>query len=192
MTILILGSILFLGLHSVRVVAEGWRRAQIARLGEQRWKGVYSLISAVGLVLILFGYASARTEPVFLWQPPTAMRHVAALLTLPAFWLLADAYVPRNHLKAALHHPMTLGIKTWALAHLIANQTLADLLLFGGFLAWSVFVFRAARRRDAAEGKDYAPGTLAGTLITIGAGTAAWAAFAFWLHGAWLGVRPFG
>jgi uncharacterized membrane protein len=192
MTMLILGLVLFLGLHSVRVVAEDWRRAKIAQWGEQRWKGAYSLISAAGLALIFFGYAAARAQPVLLWQPPTAMRHIAALLTLFAFWLLAAAYVPRNHLKAKLHHPMTLGIKAWALAHLLANQMLADALLFGGFLLWSVLVFRAARQRDRAEGKVYAPGTLAGTAVAIVAGTAAWAAFAIWLHGAWLGVRPFG
>jgi uncharacterized membrane protein len=192
MTLLILGLLLFLGLHSVRVFAEGWRLARIEAWGANRWKGLYSLLSLIGLGLIVIGYAAARAQPVFLWQPPVALRHVAALLTLLAFWLLAAAYVPRNHLKARLHHPMTLSIKTWALAHLIANQTLADVLLFGGFLVWAVLVFRAARRRDAAEGKAYASGTLAGTLVVIVVGTAAWAAFALWIHGAWLGVRPFG
>jgi uncharacterized membrane protein len=83
-------------------------------------------------------------------------------------------------------------VKVWALAHLLANHTLADLLLFGGFLLWAVLDFRAARRRDAAAGTVYQPGGLAGTLATVVAGIAAWAFFAFWAHGAWFGVRPFG
>jgi uncharacterized membrane protein len=192
MTLLIIGLAIFLGVHSVRIFADDWRRQQIARLGENKWKLGFSLLSAIGLALIVCGYGVARQAPVVLWNPPTGMRHLAALLTLVAFILLAAAYVPRNHLKARFHHPMVLGVKAWALAHLLANGTLADLLLFGGFLAWAVMSFIAARRRDRAAGTTYPAGSAGGTIITVGAGIVAWAAFAFWLHGLLIGVRPFG
>ncbi|MBL8328023.1 MAG: NnrU family protein [Rubrivivax sp.] len=193
MTMLILGLILFLGVHSVRIVGEGWRSQQIARLGANGWKGAYTLVSAAGLALIIWGYGLARQEPVVLWQPlPAFVRHIAALLSLLAFVLLAAAYVPRNGIKARLHHPMVLGVKTWALAHLVSNHTLADLLLFGGFLVWSVFSFRAARQRDRAQGTAYPAGTVLATVLTVVIGVVLWAAFAMWLHGAWIGVKPFG
>lgn len=192
MTALILGLLIFLGAHSVRIVAEPWRQRTIARLGDGAWKGVYSLLSALGLALIVWGYAAARQEPVALWTPQVWARHLAGLLTLGAFVLLAAAYVPGNGIKARVHHPMVLGVKVWALAHLLANHTLADLLLFGGFLLWAVLDFRSARQRDAAAGVRYAPGSVARTLVAVVVGVVAWAAFAFWLHGAWLGVRPFG
>jgi uncharacterized membrane protein len=151
---------------------------------------VYSLASAVGLGLIIWGYGQARLDPVMLWQPQAWARHLAALLVLVAFVLLAAAYVPRNGIKARLHHPMILGVKLWAFAHLLANHTLADLLLFGGFLLWAVADFRAARQRDRRDQTHYPPGTVTGTLVTVAVGLLAYAAFAFWLH-AWLfGVRP--
>jgi uncharacterized membrane protein len=191
MTLLIIGLAIFLGMHSVRIVAEPWRQAQIARAGEKTWKLGFSVLSAIGLALIVWGYGAAREAPVVLWHPPVAMRHLAALLTLIAFIFLAAAYVPRNQIKARLHHPMVLGVKAWAAAHLLANGTVADVLLFGSFLAWAVILFIAARRRDRAAGVSYAAGTASGTLIAVAAGTVAWAAFAFWLHGPLIGVRPF-
>ncbi len=192
MTVLILGLVLFLGVHSARIVAEPWRQATIGRLGEQRWKGLYSVLSIAGFVLLVWGFALARQQPVLLWNPPVWTRHLAALLTLPAFVLLVAAYVPGNAIKARLHHPMILGVKTWALAHLIANRWLAGALLFGGFLLWAVFSFRAARARDRASGAVYAPGRLAPTLVTVAVGLVAWAVFAMWAHGVLIGVRPFG
>jgi uncharacterized membrane protein len=192
MTALILGLLIFLGAHSVRIVAEPWRQRTITRIGENAWKGAYSLLSGLGLALIVWGYAQARQTPIALWPPQAWARHLAGLLTLVAFVLLAAAYVPGNGIKARLHHPMLLGVKVWALAHLLANHTLADLLLFGGFLLWAVLDFRTARRRDAAAGTVYPPGRFSRSLLAAAVGVVAWAVFAFWLHGAWLGVRPFG
>lgn len=188
---LILGLVGFLGLHSLRIVADPWRQAQIARRGENAFKGIYSLASIACFLLILWGYAQARqgAVPLFLLPDGAArgLRHAVALLVLIAFWLLAAAYVPRNHLKAAVKHPMTLAVKLWAFAHLLVNHSLPDLLLFGSFLLWAVLLFRSARRRPG----SVPAGTVAGTAATLVLGTAAFAAFAFWLHGAWLGVRPF-
>ncbi|MBA5604077.1 NnrU family protein [Duganella sp. FT3S] len=191
MVILILGLVLFLGVHSVRVVADDWRTAQRAQLGEAKWKARYSLLSLAGFILIVWGFGLARHNPVVLWTPPVAMRHVAGLLTAVAFILLAAKDIPRNGIKARVHHPMLLGVKVWALAHLLANGKLHDVVLFGSFLAWAILCFRAARQRDAAEGKVYPAGTAGATVTTVVAGLAGWAVFAFLLHGWLIGVRPF-
>ncbi len=191
MTALVIGLLLFLGVHSVRVFAEPTRTRLRSQMGENGYKGLYTLASLLGFALIVWGFGQARQQPVPLWAPMLWARHLASLLMLLSFVLLAAAYVPRNGIKARLHHPMTLGVKTWALAHLLANNTLAEALLFGGFLVWSVLVFRAARARDRAAGTVYAAGTPAGTAITVVAGLVAWAVFAFWAHGFLFGVRPF-
>jgi uncharacterized membrane protein len=162
-------------------------------VGERPWKGVYSLVSLAGFALIVVGFGLARQNPIVLWpQPPVATRHLAALLTLVAFVLVVAAYVPGNQLKAKLHHPMLLGVKAWALGHLLANNTVADVLLFGSFLAWAVLDFRAARKRDRAQGTVYAPGTVSRTVIAVVVGVVAWAVFAFWLHRVLIGVSPMG
>jgi uncharacterized membrane protein len=192
MGMLVLGMVLFLGVHSVRVFADGWRGSLIARRGEGTYKGLYSLASIAGFALIVWGYGLARTAPVDLWMPPVWTRHLAALLTIPAFVLLAAAYVPGTRIKAAVGHPMVLGVKVWAFAHLIANGRLADVVLFGGFLAWAVLLYIASRRRDRRTGTRYVAGPASRDMIAIAAGLVAWAAFAFWLHGVLIGVRPFG
>ncbi|RTL35215.1 MAG: protein NrnU [Burkholderiales bacterium] len=189
MTWLALGLALFLGIHLTQAMTPRWRQAMIARLGEKGWKGLYTVISLIGFSLILWGYHLARQQPVVLWPAIRGMNHGAAALMLVAMVLLAAAYVPRNHLKAKLQHPMTLAVKTWAFAHLIANNTLADVMLFGSFLVWAIVVFRAARRRPAPAA---AAGTLAGTVGTVLLGAAFWAFFAFWAHAAWLGISPLG
>ncbi len=192
MTVLILGLVLFLGIHSARVVAEDRRTTFIAARGEQAWKGIYSVLSLAGFALLVWGFGLARQQPVVLWATPTWARHAASLLMLLSFVLLTAAYVPGNGIKARLHHPMVLGVKTWAFAHLLSNNTLADLLLFGSFLAWGVLSFIAARRRDRANGTTYAAGKVSRTLITVAVGVVAWVVFALWLHGWLIGVRPMG
>lgn len=191
MTLLVLGLILFLGTHSVRIVADGWRTAQVGRLGLNRWKGLYSLASALGLGLVVWGYGLARAEPVALWLPPTWTRHATALLTLPAIILIAAAYVPGSRIKAALGHPMLAGVKVWAIAHLLSNGNLTDVLLFGAFLIWAVVDFSSARRRDRAAGVVYRPGSAARDGLVIAAGTGVWALFAGFLHLWLIGVRPY-
>ena len=192
MTLLILGLVIFLGTHSLRVVADDWRSARIAAMGLSAWKGVYSVISIIGFVLIVWGYGQARGAPVVLYAPPVWTKHVAALLTIPAFILLAAAYVPGTRIKRAVGHPMVAGVKSWAVAHLIANGALADVVLFGAFLAWSIADYASARRRDRAAGTVYAVGPVSRDVVAIVIGLVAWAVFAFWLHGPLIGVRPFG
>jgi uncharacterized membrane protein len=192
MTWLVLGLFLFLGTHSVRIFAESWRGGRIAKMGLNPWKGVYSVISIIGFVLIVWGYGVARGAPIALYAPPVWTKHVAALLTIPAFILLAAAYVPGTRIKRAVGHPMVAGVKSWAFAHLLANGTLADVVLFGAFLVWAIADYIVARRRDRAAGMVYVVGPASRDIIAVVVGLVAWTAFAFWLHGAWIGVRPFG
>lgn len=190
MSVLLLGLALFLGIHSLRIVAPRWREAQIARLGEGPWKGLYSLASAVGLGLIVWGYALSRTAPVDLWMPPVWTRHLAVLLMWPAFVLLTASQLPGSRVKARLQHPMLLGVKLWAASHLLANGRLADLLLFGSFLVWAVLDFRDARQRPAVA--PLRSPSLQGDIAVVVVGTLAWAAFAFWAHAWLIGVAPLG
>ena len=191
MIVLALGLVLFLGVHSVRIAAEAGRARAIARLGEARWKGLYSLVAALGLVLIVWGYGAARADPIVLWQPPVWTRHLAAVLTLPVFVLIAAAYIPGTHIRAAVGHPLVLGVKLWAAAHLIANGTAADVLLFGSFLLWAVLDFKSARARDRAQGIRHLATGVSRDLAAIVIGLALWFAFARYLHAWLIGVQPF-
>jgi uncharacterized membrane protein len=192
MTYLVWGLVLFLGVHSVRIFADSWREKMLLRFGEKTYKGVYTLLSLAGFGLIVWGFGVARETPVQWWVPPVALRHIALLLTLLSFVLLAAAYVPGNAIKARFHHPMVLGVKTWAFAHLLANGNGAHMVLFGSFLVWAVADFIAARRRDRRLGTVYAAGNTQSTVIAVVAGIGVWALFAFWLHGWLIGVRPLG
>ena len=192
MSLLILGLVLFVGVHSLRIFAEGWRNAQLARFGEQRWKGLYSAASLAGFVLLAWGFGEARTAAPVLYAPPVWARHAAALFTLPAFVLLAAAYVPGTRIKAAVGHPMVAGTVLWALGHLLANGRLPDLLLFGSFGLWAALSFLAARARDRAAGRNYPPGPASRDALAVIVGAGAWSFFAFAAHGWLFGVRPFG
>ena len=190
MPVLILGLVLFLGMHSLRIFADGWRTRQVARLGLKRWKALYALMAIAGFVLICWGFGLARQHPVLLYVPPLWLRHLNALFTLVAFVLFVAARVPRNVFKARLHHPQVLAVKVWAFGHLLATGMLHDVLLFGAFLLWAVVLFIASRRRDRAAGTVYPAGTLRGNVLTVAIGVAAWAAFALWLHLWLIGVDP--
>lgn len=191
MTYLLLGLALFLGAHSSRIVADGWRTRTIARIGHNAWKGIYSLLSIAGFVLLVWGYGQIRYESMVLYHAPVFTRHIAALLMLVSLVLVAAAYVPRNHIKAALGHPMVAGVKVWAFAHLISNGRLVDVILFGAFLTWAVAAFVFARRRDRAAGTVYPPGDELLTMLTVVAGVGVWAMLVSGLHLWLIGVSPF-
>jgi uncharacterized membrane protein len=202
MALLILGLVLFLGAHSTRVFAENWRQATLERLGEKAYKGVYTLVSLLGFGLMMFGFDQVRWDSPVLWSPPVWAKHGAALLMLVSLVLLACAYAPRNAIKVKLHHPMVLSVKVWALAHLLANPRLADVVLFGAFLLWSVLNFRAARQRDRLAAASLSAGEGSGSLEpeissaatwrAIGIGVVVWAFLLSRGH-AWLfGVSPLG
>jgi uncharacterized membrane protein len=189
---LLLGLVLFLGIHSVRIAADGARGRFIAARGFHAWRGVYSVVAIAGFVLICVGFGQARQAPVVVWSPPRWTHDVTALLTLLAFILIVAAYVPANGIRARVKDPMIVGVKCWAAGHLVANGTLADIVLFGGFLAWAVFDFRAVRqRRRAGTEPPVAPGRPGRTAITVVVGVLAWMLFALHLHQPWIGVAPF-
>ena len=192
MELMVAGLIVFLGVHSVRVFAEPLRARAIARLGEMPWKGAYALLSLAGFALLVYGYGLARQSPVVVWTPPRGMAHLAALLTLVSFVFLVAAYVPGNGIKARLHHPMVLGVKVWALAHLLANGLLHQTVLFGVFLVWAVFDFRAARRRDQDRLTFAPPRSTVSTVVVLVLGTLLWVAFVARLHLWLIGVSPMG
>ena len=190
MSILLLGLIVFLGVHSVSIVAPAWRDGMRAKLGEGAWKGGYSLVAAIGLVLLVWGYGQARQQPVVLYAPPAGLRHVALLLMLPVFPLLLATYLP-GRLQRAARHPTLVAVKLWALAHLLANGTLADVLLFGGFLAWAV-ADRISLKRRAGRAVPAAAASPANDAIAVIGGLALYALFVWRLHAWLIGVSPLG
>jgi uncharacterized membrane protein len=209
MTQLIWGLILFLGAHSVRIWADGWRNQTIEAYGEKAFKGVYALVSILGFYLLVVGYGEARLQTVALWNPPIFTKHISMLLMLLSSILLVATYIPRNHFKMRLGHPMVLSVKVWALSHLLANGNLADLVLFGSFLMWAVLNFRSARARDRAlllnlnvteeaaaepltESESTNQPKLLSTIMTLVGGMAIWALITFVLHAKIVGVSPMG
>lgn len=198
MIILILGLVLFLGMHSIRIYSDNTRTRLIEKYSDGAWKGAYSLISLLGLVLIIYGYGQTRIDPVFLWHPPLFMRHIATLLMLFSFVLLAAVYVPANAIKARVGHPMLLGVVVWALAHILANGRLGDIVLFGSFLIWAKVDFIVCARRDkqkrlsAADNQTVVDTSMRATAATVLIGLLAFSIFAFWLHLKLIGVSPFG
>jgi len=190
MLVLILGLVLFLGIHSLRIFADDWRGRQIARMGLMRWKALYAAVAIAGFVLLCWGFGLARQQPVLLYVPPLWLRHLNALFTLVAFVLFIAARVPRNHFKEKLHHPQVLAVKVWAFGHLLATGMLHDMVLFGAFLLWAVVLFAVSRRRDRREATIYAAGTVQGDVLTVVIGGALWLAFVLWLHLWLIGVSP--
>lgn len=147
MLILCLGLFMFLGIHSVRILAPDFRTSQIAARGEGAWKGIYSLVSLVGLVVLAYGYSLARPEAAFIYEPPVWMKHINATLMLLAFISMMVANLPSGRLKPILKHPFLLAVKLWAFGHLLANGDLASIVLFGSFLAWAIWDRIALKRR---------------------------------------------
>ena len=192
MFVMIAGLVLLLGVHSVRIFAEDWRNRQIAEHGENVWRAVYSLASLVGFGLIVWGFGMARQDPLPVWHPPFWLRELAILLNAVAFFLVAQAYGPRGPLSARLGHPMVLAVKVWAIAHLMANGNLADIVLFGSILTWAVADFSAARRRDRQAGTVRVAGPWRNDLVPGAVGLLIWAAFLVKLHAWLIGVSLLG
>jgi uncharacterized membrane protein len=191
MVLLVVGLAIFLGTHLFTMAREP-RAALVGRLGEGPYKGLYSLVSLVGIVLVAYGYGQYRAHDwVDVWYPPVWTRHLAILLVWAAFVCLTAAYVP-GRLKRILKHPMLAGVKLWATAHLLANGDLGSMLLFGSFLLWAVAArISAKRRRD--EVRDHAgpavnEGGWTRDVAAVAIGTVAWFVFARWLHPALIGV----
>jgi uncharacterized membrane protein len=190
MTTLLIGLILFLGVHSVSIVAPAWRDAMHARLGEARWKGLYSLVAIAGFALIIIGFGIARQQPVVLYVPPTWTRHLALLLLVPVFPLLIASKLPGRIQRAAVH-PMLLATKLWALAHLLAAGRLADVVLFGAFLAWAVADRISLKRRPQRAVPVARPSPFNDAIVVV-AGLGLYAFFLLRAHAWLIGVSPLG
>lgn len=190
MTQLIAGLVIFLGIHSLSIVAADLRESLAKKLGPLGWRALYSIVSIIGFVLIIRGYAAARLDPTILWSPPRWTAHVTALLMLPAFVFLLAAYLP-GRIRTTLKHPMLLATKIWALSHLIANGTLADVLLFGGFLAWAV-ADRISMKKRTPRDTVTLPTTAANDVVAVVGGLALYVGFVLYLHRALIGIAPFG
>ncbi|MGY0504107.1 NnrU family protein [Luteimonas sp. e5] len=188
MGLFLLGLVVFLGLHSLRMLAPRWRQAQLARLGEKRWKGLFSLISLLAFIAMAWGFAQLGRQPQWLWQPPASLRHAAFALLALAFVLLTAAYVPHNAIRARLRHPMLLGTALWALAHLMLSGKLHMVLLCAGFALWAVLGYAEARRRPLQVDAVNARGSM--TLVTIVLGLGFYLLFALYLHRWLFGVAP--
>jgi len=191
MIIMITGLLLFLVPHSVRIFADSWRTRQIEKRGENLWKGIYSIISIIGFIMIVHGYAETRLNPTVIWLPPEWLKQLAAILLIPTFVLLFAAYVPGTRIKAASGHPMAASVKLWGLAHLLANGNLGDMFLFGAFMLWAIFDYRASRQRDKKAGVRYPTSGISRDIIVTVVGLIAWVAFALYLHEWLIGVKPF-
>lgn len=187
---MIIGLVLFFGMHSVSIVAPAWRDRVAKNWGEPRWKGAYSLVSIAGFVLMIQGYAALRLEPSLLYVPPVGLRHLAALLMLPVFPLLLATYLS-GRIKRAAKHPMLVAVKLWALAHLLANGMLADVMLFGGFLLWAVLDRISLKRRPVRVAPAAPELPINDALVVLG-GLGLYAAFVMNWHERFFGVAPFG
>ena len=149
MVLLILGLAIFLGVHSLRIFAADWRDAQVAERGENAWKALYSIVSIVGFVVLVYGYGAARESAGSLYTPPEWGRSVLHMAMPIAFVLFAASQLPMGHLKKRFGHPMLWGTIIWAAAHLLANADTASVLLFAGFLVWALVDLHSARQRPA-------------------------------------------
>ncbi|WP_026617999.1 NnrU family protein [Ensifer aridi] len=191
MALLLLGIVIFLGMHLVRVVAPGFRAGIIESRGKGTWMGLYTLVSFVGLCLIIYGFGQARGETGMLYDPPVFLRHIALLLMLFAFVLLAAGSLPAGRIAVAVKHPQILSIKIWALAHLLANGETSSVLLFGSFLAWAVTLRISLKRRERA-GETVLPvfKSARNDVLAILIGLAAYVLFIWKLHDWLIGVPP--
>ena len=190
MSLLIVGLVLFLATHSISIINDPWRNRMVAKIGEMPWQGIYSLVALVGFVLIVQGYGLARQEPVVLYLPPDWLKHISLLLLVFVFPLLLAAYLP-GRIQAVTKHPMLAATKLWAVAHLLANGMLADVVLFGAFLAWAV-VDRISLKRRQPRPVRGAPPSKWNDLVAIVGGLGLYVAFILGLHGWLFGVSPTG
>ena len=186
MWMLIAGLIMFFGPHSIAIVAPSWRDRMVMHLRAGVWKAAYSLISAAGLTLIAFGFAQARRAPPVLYVSPAWLHDVTWIMMLPVFPLLFAAYLP-GRIRSAARHPMLAATTIWAIAHLLANGTLADLLLFGSFLIWAL-AERISLKRRVAVPPPGAPPWRYNDLIALVLGVGLYALVLWRLHALIIGI----
>jgi uncharacterized membrane protein len=191
LAIMILGLAVFLGSH-VFITMRAQRAMAVARLGEWPYKAVFSVISLIGLILIVYGFAAYRAAGlIVLWTPPTWTRHLTAALVLPAVVFVVAAYI-RGDIARALKHPMLVGVKLWAVAHLIANGDLGGIILFGSILAWAVYDRITLKHRSDPGRPPIPTGGRTNDYIACAVGFALYLLLGLWFHPYVIGLRVFG
>ncbi len=189
--IMILGLAAFLGGHT-NVTLRNERGAAVARIGEGPYKGIFALVSLVGIILIVYGFADYRAAGLIaLWHPPGWTRHVTVALVWPAVILVVAAYI-RGDIQRVLKHPMLVGVKLWAAVHLISNGDLGGIILFGSFLGWAVYDRITLKRRSDPGAPAIPSGGRRNDIIAIAVGTLLYLALGFWFHPRVIGLPVFG
>jgi uncharacterized membrane protein len=190
LAIMVLGLAVFLGAH-VFVTLRTRRAAVVARLGEGPYKGLFTLVSLVGFVILVYGFARYRAEGLIpVWSPPAWTRHVTAALVWPAVVLATAAYI-RGDIYRKLKHPLLAGVKLWAAAHLIANGDLGGIILFGSILAWAVFDRISLKRRSDPGAPPIPTGGRINDVIAVVVGTLVYLALGLWFHPTVIGLKVF-
>lgn len=189
MSIFIVGLVLFIGIHSIYILAPGVREAAVARIGYNPWRGIYSLVALTGLILTIYGYGVARQDPVLLFEPPVWARHFAFVLMAVALPLLVASFfkVP-TRIGRFVRHPMLMSVTLWSLGHALAIGTLAGVLLSAVFFIWTLAARFSLIARPMSSAPDAKPEPM-NDWIAIGIGLAIWAALMFVLHD-WLIGMP--
>ncbi|KZN13995.1 NnrU family protein [Marinomonas sp. TW1] len=190
MLMLVVGLVIFICVHSIRVVAPNWRDMHLEKTGLVQWRTRFILLSVLSLALIVLGYQKMRLEPIWLWFPPIVVQHISALVMLVALFALGSAMIPKTSLKSKMGYPFLIAVKLWAFAHLMSNGTLADVILFGSLLVWSVVSFAVYRRRDRRNGVVREEGGVQYNLMAFVFAMVSWFAIVFFLHKAVIGVSP--
>jgi len=192
MALLISGMVIFFSVHVYSAIRSREPGKDIReRMGRGPYMGLYSLVSLVGFVLIIYGYGATRGAGV-IYEAPSWGAHVNLALMIPALILLVAAQVPVGHIKRVTKHPMLLAFKLWAIGHLLANGELNSVILFGGFLVYSIFDrIMVKRRGDNGLAAD-APVSPMMDIVSVVIGLGVWAAIAFWLHPILFGVAAMG
>jgi uncharacterized membrane protein len=181
LALLIIGLVGFIGVH-VFVSLRQSRSTLIKQIGEGPYRGLFSLVSVIGLALIVYGFVRYRADGLIpIWSPPTFLRPITDLLMWPAIVLVVVAYIPGT-IKAALRHPMLAGIKLWAFAHLLANGDLGGMILFGSILGWAVYDRITLKRRVDAGGPPIPVGGVKNDLVAVVVGTLIYLAIGFVFH----------
>lgn len=190
MEILIAGLVLFLGVHSISIINAAWRDRKVEQYGVTAWQGIYSVLSIIGFVLIVNGYDMARHDATVLYHSPEWMRYIAIFLQIFIFPLLVATYLP-GRIQQTTKHPMLVATKIWAFSHLLANGSLVDVVLFGGFLTWAV-VNRISLKQRTSLPVPVVLSSRYNDAIAIVVGLGLYVFFVLWLHAQLFGVSPLG
>jgi len=185
MAYLILGLILFIGIHFTRILVPQIRESAIVKIGEGPWKGVYTVISILGIYLMVPGFPDVKLNYAELYDPPSFLKHIAMLLILISFILMAAGNLKSGYIKAKIKHPMLIAVKTWAFAHLLVNGDMASVILFASIIGWAVFSLISIKKRGGQPpvASSYVP-----DIIATAIGVIAFVIFAFYLHPWLIGV----